>query len=171
MSPNKEIYAVPVLHQETHCWTQLRISLPYRAATQLHAVILSDPASQAWLGWVNSWCENSQGKPCPAGVVGWAKRPSPLRAAGMCAAVLGGSALQEMVPTFAGAASSFAVPKEPIIWRRKHAQLGVLFKFQEGELPSAFTDTRISLYQEHANIIIFLPQDHPGTRSRDWDMN
>lgn len=85
----------------------------------------------------------------------------------MCAAVLGGSALQEMVPTFAGAASSFAVPKEPIIWKRKHAQLGFLFKFQEGELPSAFTDTRISLYQEHANIIIFLPQDHPGTKGRD----
>lgn len=85
----------------------------------------------------------------------------------MCAAVLGGSALQEMVPTFADGASSFAIPKEPIIWKRKHVQLGVLFKFQERELPSAFTDTHISLYQEHVNIIIFLPQDHPGTRGRD----
>lgn len=83
--------------------------------------------------------------------------PSPLHSAGMCAAVLGGSALQEMVPTS-------AIPKEPSLWKRKHIKLGVLFKFQEGELPSAFTGTHISFYQVHVNIILFLPQDHPGTR-------
>lgn len=83
-----------------------------------------------------------------------------------CRNVLGGSALQEMAPTSADGAFSFTMPKEPIICKRKRVKLGVLFKFQEGEQPSVFTDTRISLYQVLVNIVIFLPQDHPGTRGR-----